>query len=66
MALSEDQIKKYLKQGGVNCPYCGSSNIEGDSFDVDAGNVYQDIRCLECDKEWCDEYSLTGIQEDEG
>jgi hypothetical protein len=52
----------YLAAGGVHCPFCHSAQIEGDSFEAEAGTVWQDVRCLDCGEEWQDLYTLTGIE----
>lgn len=61
MAIDKE---KYLKCGGY-CPYCGSSNIMAGPPDFPAANsIIQEVTCNDCDKDWCDEYTLTGIIED--
>lgn len=50
---------EYVALGGVRCPHCGSDNLNGGSFDVSAGAVYQNIDCGDCWAEWTDEYTLT-------
>ncbi len=53
--------KEYLKHGGVECPYCGTSNIIEDfSLEGEAGYRERGVRCLECDREWVDVYKLVG------
>jgi len=61
--LTNEQKDKYINQDGVNCPYCGSRDIEGQSIEVDAGGAFQDISCLRCNREWTDCYKLDGIKE---
>ena len=63
--ITEKQAKKYVAEGGVNCPVCGSDQVEGDSFDADQGNAWQNVRCHDCGESWTDEYRLTGITEAE-
>ena len=46
--LTQEQSRKYIEQSGVNCPHCNSSNIEGGSMDMNAGNIYQNIWCNDC------------------
>jgi transposase-like protein len=53
----------YVQNGGVKCPFCGSTNIEGHSVDIDQGAASQAINCLDCGKEWSDIYRLTGFEE---
>ena len=56
--------KKYIlsaTNGRPRCPFCGSSQIEGSSIDVDAGNAHQEMSCTNCDSEWWDAYKLDSI-----
>ena len=59
---SEPDKKTYLAQGGVNCPFCGSSEIEGEGFDYEGEHIFQDIYCIDCRKEWTDIFSLTDME----
>lgn len=56
---------EYAERGGLNCPYCGSDNISGGSFDVYHGGVSQDVSCGECDRSWTDDYTLEGWSKNE-
>jgi len=53
--------EKYIECGGVFCPYCGSHDIEGDSFESDEYGVTQVVGCNECHEEWKDTYTLTQV-----
>lgn len=55
--------RRYRRTKGARCPFCGSSELEGGSFNVDSGSASQEMSCLACDKEWHDTYELTGYQE---
>jgi len=60
--LTEQMIKTYLAFDGNCCPVCGSEDIEATGgFDFEGGYVYENIVCNNCNSEWTDEYSLTGI-----
>jgi len=64
--LSDEAKKKYIKSGGVQCPYCDSPDIEGKglryvSFTED--QAYEEVECNDCHKEWTDNYKLIGITE---
>ena len=63
MALIKKAKQQYLEAKGVNCPFCGSSQIEGASVEINAGSAYQPIGCLECDKRWKDVYTLQDVEE---
>lgn len=45
-------------KNGAACPYCGSDQIEGESFDAEGAETWQTVRCLECDREWVEVYAL--------
>lgn len=52
---------QYANEGGLICPFCGSANIEGGPFAVDApGVASQEIGCLACNSAWWDQYRLVG------
>lgn len=53
--------QEYIANGGTKCPVCGSEDIEGDSFDVDAGSAAQRIDCNDCNSYWIDDYRLVGF-----
>ena len=65
MTLTDEQRKAYIDAGGVHCPFCGSSDIEGGFVETDAGRATQPISCLTCDQHWTDEYVLAAITPDE-
>ncbi len=50
--------EEYLKSGGVNCPYCNNSAIEGGTVDIQGGSALQTVSCLKCEAEWQDKYVL--------
>jgi DNA-directed RNA polymerase subunit RPC12/RpoP len=54
-------VSKYIEEGGVCCPYCGDSGIEGGPVEIMEGIAWQDIKCSECGKEWQDIYKLFAI-----
>lgn len=56
--MTPEQREKYIAQGGVRCPYCGSEDLDGGSVQIDRGTASQDITCLDCGKEWEDTYVL--------
>ena len=61
MNLTEKQKKAYIEGGGVSCPFCGSSDIEGQFVEVDAGRATQPMGCLKCDHQWTDQYVLADL-----
>jgi transposase-like protein len=60
--LTEEMKKAYLESGGNYCPVCRSEDIEATGgFDFEGGYVYENIVCNNCNSEWTDEYTLTGL-----
>ena len=58
--LNESALRKYLDKGACECPFCGSENIEGGPVEIDLGSAWQQVSCVDCEKEWSDLYTLTG------
>ena len=56
-ALTVDDYRE--SQGGC-CPVCKSGDITGDSFECEAGTVWQDVCCQACGAKWQDVYFLQG------
>lgn len=59
---TEKRLKKYLKDVDTKCPFCGSDQTEGSSFDQEANQVWQKISCSDCDQEWVDVYVLKRVE----
>jgi hypothetical protein len=55
--------EEYAGADGRQCPYCMSSDIEGDSIKFDFKGLTQRVVCLVCDSIWFDRYVLTGYEE---
>jgi len=51
---------QYLYNSGALCPFCDSSNIEAQNLEMDGAQAWSDCTCNDCQKEWKDEYTLTG------
>ena len=60
MTLTNGQIDKYLVDS-TRCPFCGSDQLEYQSFDMESNTVYQEIFCVDCENEWQDLYQHVGI-----
>jgi hypothetical protein len=59
--ITEEQSDEYAKNWGGNCPFCGSSQLDGvGSLEIDGGEIWQEIECLDCDARWDDIYKLVG------
>lgn len=61
--ITKAMEKKYLDRRGVECPFCESSDIEGQEINIDGGGAWQEVSCNTCGKSWNDLYELTGIEE---
>lgn len=59
--LTANDEKDYVKKGFAHCPFCKSSDIDGESVNIDGKTAIQDIGCLNCGAQWTDVYKLTGI-----
>jgi hypothetical protein len=62
--LTEEMALEYFRNLGNVCPFCGSYDITGASFETDAGSVYQEMSCSDCNEEWADGYYLNTIFHD--
>jgi hypothetical protein len=60
--LTEQQIKEYAAAGGVKCPFCGSDQIGGGFVNIEAGQAWQRVSCLKCEKPWNDIYQLQTVE----
>lgn len=57
----EEVKKKYLEQGGNNCPNCGSVSFKGGFVQIDGDSAWQAVSCNDCDTSWEDQYTLTNV-----
>jgi transposase-like protein len=62
MTLTEEQQGHYLTHSG-ECPYCGSTDLEGLGFEVSGGEAWQEVLCNHCERRWFDVYELKKIEE---
>lgn len=60
--LTPARKKKYLNRP-QSCPFCGATDIEGGSIDVDGGYCSQRVHCVSCRRHWLDCYTLTDVVE---
>ena len=63
--LTEEMKAKYVENGGETCPFCGSIDIESDTLSVDGNVAYANVLCENCNEEWIDVFTLTGIDKAE-
>ena len=69
--MARDYIEdgKFVSDSLTTCPYCGSSNIEGNGTDYDWSEyepreMAEDVTCLDCGKHWKDVFAYTYSLED--
>ena len=62
--LTPEQIKKYNRRKGGECPVCGSGDMSGERMQVDGPTASQDVNCLTCGCTWTDIYRFAGIDPD--
>jgi len=53
----------YVQHAGGGYPACRSGQIAGNSFDSEAAQVWQRLRCLACGASWTDIYRLQGYED---
>jgi len=64
MANKNFKEKKYMDEGGNVCPYCESTDVKAfGQVQVDGASGYQSAMCNQCESEWTDVYTLTGVEE---
>ena len=61
-ALAVMSTQQYAERNGARCPWCKSTEIEGNQFDVEEGVAFQPIHCRDCLRNWTDVYHLVGFQ----
>jgi C4-type Zn-finger protein len=61
--LTYEQKQDYLNENGTKCPYCQSTQLNGEQFDVNAGIATQNVECMSCGEYWKDVYRLDNIRE---
>lgn len=66
MDITVDTIEEheYLRNSS-KCPKCKSDQIEGGSIEIEGNTAFQNVQCLDCDFDWNDLYTLTGMEENE-
>lgn len=63
-SLTQEQANNYLRNGGVECPYCGSENIQGVNRDMVGGCYFIDMECDDCNHQWTEGYQLFEIYDE--
>jgi hypothetical protein len=63
--MTENQKLEYLKCGGVNCPFCKSTDLHCASPETDGSSTSVDVECMECGTTWVDIYTLSDVVSEE-
>lgn len=53
---------EYIKAAGEGCPFCKSTNIDGEGVQIEPGIAIQEVGCNECYAEWEDHYKIDHIR----
>ena len=61
--LTKEQQEEYIKNPNT-CPYCGSEELSGGTFEQDDDYGWRDVFCTACSRSWQDLFTLTGIAEE--
>ncbi len=54
--------REYVDAGGQLCPFCGSTDISAGEIEVQGRSAWQQVDCGACEREWTDEFTLTGFE----
>lgn len=54
-------IKILINQDPDACIYCNSHEIRASTLTNDGSEVYRDVECLECNRDWTERFELTSI-----
>jgi hypothetical protein len=60
--LTKEQKRDYLANSG-KCPFCKSTDLGGESLEIDGDYAWQDVMCYSCKKQWTDYYKLWDVEE---
>jgi hypothetical protein len=54
---SQQRHADYLRHSHL-CPFCGSSNITASRPEISGDDIWVDVVCNSCERDWVDEYEL--------
>ena len=57
--------KDCIDKRGQMCPFCKGASLQGGFVQVEKGEAFQKMDCLECEKSWTDVYRLVDALLDE-
>ena len=71
MAVEYIDDTRFVSGTLATCPFCGSSDIEGDGADYDWSEyapreMSETVKCLECGKRWRDVFEYSYSEEETG
>jgi hypothetical protein len=58
---NNELAKKYIADAGYFCPFCDSNDITGGHGEFEASSAFRNVTCLNCGREWTEEFGLTGV-----
>jgi hypothetical protein len=61
VVAAKSKIAAYVAGGGVECPFCGCENLDGESVETGEGAAEQVVNCTDCGSSWTDSYKLVGL-----
>ena len=56
--------RKYLREKGSVCPFCGSRDLDAEDPEVDGPTGSVEVTCGNCQSSWNDVYTLSDISEE--
>ncbi len=59
--LTVPDVKVYVYNEGIQCPFCDSYNLDPQEIETD---ITQTVVCPDCGKTWKNIYQLVGIVQD--
>jgi hypothetical protein len=63
LSTPKKRQSNYLAKYGAICPFCESGDIENCGTDHCGTEIYNNVACNTCGKNWRDIFTLTGIDE---
>jgi predicted nucleic-acid-binding Zn-ribbon protein len=52
-----------MRRPTIECPKCGSGNLEGDPARADSGEAWQHVTCQDCEHTWFNVYKFSHVEE---
>lgn len=62
-AAQAARCSKYITNGGLECPFCGSDKITAAGIEAVAGQAAQEVQCAGCRKRWQNVFRLAEVKE---